>query len=80
MEQLNVIQSLIKAKETLFQQIAFLTERVEVASKKLESLELKYQKLSNHLEEVTKQDEEIKEWLEKMPHHEDGSGLNEDFL
>ena len=80
MEQLNVIQSLIKAKETFFQQIAFLTERVEVASKKLESLESKYQKLSNHLEEVTKQDEEIKEWLEKMPHHEDGPGLNEDFL
>ena len=80
MEQLNVIQSLIKAKETLFQQIAFLTERVEVTSKKLESLESKYQKLSNHLEEFTKQDEEIKEWLEKMPHHEDGPGSNEDFL
>ena len=80
MEQLNVIQSLIKAKETLFQQIAFLTERVDVASKKLESLESKYQKLSNKLEEFTKQDEEIKEWLEKMAHHEYGPGLNEDFL
>ena len=80
MAQLNVIQSLIKAKETLFQQIAFLTERDEVASKRLESLESKYEKLSNHLEEFTKQDEEIKEWLEKMPHHEDGPGLNEDFL
>ncbi len=80
MEQLNVIQSLIKAKETLFQQIAFLTERVDIASKKLESLESKCQKLSNNLEEFTKQDEEIKEWLEKMAHHEDGPGLNEDFL
>lgn len=80
MEQLNIIQSLLKAKETLFQQIAFLTERLDVTSKKLEGLESKYQKLSNHLEEVTKQDEEIKEWLEKMPHHEDGSGSNDDFL
>ena len=40
-EQLNVIQSLLKARETLFHQIAFLTERVDVLSKKLESLESK---------------------------------------
>ena len=64
------------SRETLFQQIAFLTEKVEVISKKLKNLESKYQKLNNNLEEFTKQDEEIKDWLEKMPHHDDGPGLN----
>ena len=76
MEQLNVIQSLLKSRDTLFQQIAFLTEKVDVISKNLESLESKYQKLNNHLEEFTKQDEEIKEWLQNIPHHNDGPGLN----
>ena len=40
-EQLNVIQTLLKARETLFHQIAFLTERVDVVSKKLEKLGVK---------------------------------------
>ena len=50
-EQLNVIQSLLKARETLFHQIAFLTERVDVLSKKLESLESKYEKFISQINE-----------------------------
>tara|TARA_B100002052_G_C15821265_1_gene570637 strand:+ start:938 stop:1189 length:252 start_codon:yes stop_codon:yes gene_type:complete len=81
-EQLNVIQSLLKARETLFHQIAFLTERVDVVSKKLESLESKYEKFISHFEDFNEQDEEmtISEWLEKISHEEDAPGSNEDFL
>ena len=47
-----------------------------IVSLRLNDNSIKYQKLNNHLEEFTKQDEEIKNWLEKMPHHDDGPGLN----
>ena len=81
-EQLNVIQYLLKARETLFHQIAFLTERVDVVSKKLESLESKYEKFISHFEDFNEQDEEmtISEWLEKTSPEEDAPGSNEDFL
>ena len=81
-EQLNVIQSLLKARETLCHQIAFLTERVDVVSKKLESLESKYEKFISHFEDFNEQDEEmtISEWLEKISREEDVPGINEDFL
>ena len=52
MEQLNVIQSLLISRETHFQQIAFLTEKVEVISKKLKNLESKYQKLTKQAQDA----------------------------
>ena len=81
-EQLNVIQSLLKARETLFRQIAYLTERVDFVSKKLERLQSKYEKLISHFEDFNEQDEEmtISEWLEKTSPEEDAPGSNEDFL
>ena len=80
MGQLNVIQSLLKAKDVLFQQIAFLTERTDVLSIRLESLDSKYQILSATLEEIKRQDKEVKEWLdEKMLNTEDSQKIDEDI-
>tara|TARA_B100000424_G_C22649496_1_gene358251 strand:+ start:90 stop:341 length:252 start_codon:yes stop_codon:yes gene_type:complete len=79
MGQLNVIQSLLKAKDVLFQQLAFLTERTDVLSIRLDSLESNYQTLCENFEEIARQDMEVKEWLEeKMLNTEDISKLDED--
>ena len=80
MGQLNVIQSLLKAKDVLFQQLAFLTERTDVLSIRLDSLESNYQTLCENFEEIARQDMEVKEWLEeKMLNTEDIQKIDEDI-
>ena len=80
MGQLNVIQSLLKAKDVLFQQLAFLTERTDVLSIRLDSLESNYQTLCENFEEIARQDLEVKEWLEeKMLNTEDIQKIDEDI-
>ncbi len=80
MGQLNVIQSLLKAKDILFQQLAFLTERTDVLSIRLDSLESNYQTLCENFEEIARQDMEVKEWLEeKMLNTEDIQKIDEDI-
>ena len=80
MGQLNVIQSLLKAKDILFQQLAFLTERTDVLSIRLYSLESNYQTLCENFEEIARQDMEVKEWLEeKMLNTEDIQKIDEDI-
>ena len=80
MGQLNVIQSLLKAKDVLFQQLAFLTERTDVLSIRLDSLESNYQTLCENFEEIARQDLEVKEWLEeKMLNTEDIQKIDENI-
>ena len=80
MGQLNVIQSLLKAKDVLFQQLAFLTERTDVLSIRLDSLESNYQTLCENFEEIARQDMEVKEWLEeKMLNTEDIQKIDENI-
>ena len=80
MGQLNVIQFLLKAKDVLFQQLAFLTERTDVLSIRLDSLESNYQTLCENFEEIARQDMEVKEWLEeKMLNTEDIQKIDENI-
>ena len=80
MGKLNVIQSLLKAKDVLFQQLAFLTERTDVLSIRLDSLESNYQTLCENFEEIARQDMEVKEWLEeKMLNTEDIQKIDENI-
>ncbi len=80
MGQLNVIQSLLKAKDVLYHQLAFLTERTDVLSVRLDSLESNYQTLCENFEEIARQDMEVKEWLEeKMLNTEDIQKIDENI-
>ena len=71
--ELNIIQVLLKSREILFQQIAYLTERYEVHANKIVNLEAEVDYLKSQYKILLDKnhDDAIREWLSNHQVDED---------
>ncbi|MDC3134981.1 hypothetical protein OA511_03270 [Prochlorococcus sp. AH-716-J09] len=69
----NIVQVLLKAREILFQQIAYLTERQEVHANKIVNLEAEVDYLKSQFKSLSDKNHEdaIREWLSNQKVDED---------
>ena len=69
----NIVQVLLKSREILFQQLAYLTERQEVNANKIVNLEAEVDYLKSQFKRLSDKNHEdaIREWLSNQKVDED---------